>query len=149
MVRNVDQTALKVDLVFIIGLLLLALVTNSLWLLGAVGGIMVIGVIWPEAALFKRIYQDVLEPAGLLSPVIVVDDPEPLRFAQGVASLIIALAILAIALGFATPGWALTGLVVVMAGANLALDFRVSCAIFAQLASWGVPGFEQQPVSCK
>ena len=52
MVRKVDQTALRVNQSFIIGSLLVAFVTNSVWLVGLVGLVMIVGTIWPQAALF-------------------------------------------------------------------------------------------------
>ena len=149
MIGKVDQSALKVNQGFIIGLLVLAFVTNSLWLIGFVGAIMVVGTIWPEAAVFKRIYNDVLLPSGLLTSEIVEEDPEPHRFAQGFGSMVIALAFFAMVLGFAALGWMLTWVVVVLAGLNLFLGFCAGCFVYYQLGRWGVPGFERSSVTVK
>ena len=147
MVRQVDQMALKVNQGFIIGSLLVAFVTNAVWFVGLVGAIMLIGTIWPSAALFKWFYKVVLVPAGLLQPDIVADNPEPHRFAQGFGGVVVAVAVLALSLGYVTFGWILTWLVIVLASLNLFLGFCAGCFVYYQLARLGVPGFDQQPLA--
>jgi hypothetical protein len=67
MPRKVDQSALKVNQGFIIGLLLLAFVLDSVWLVVLVGAVMLLGTAVPSLSLFKRIYQHGLQPACLVS----------------------------------------------------------------------------------
>ena len=147
MIRKVDQTALRVNQGFIIGSLLVAFVTNSVWLVGLVGLLMVVGTIWPQAGLFKWIYKVFLLPAGLLKPDVIDDNPEPHRFAQGFGGVVVALALLTLLLGYAVLGWALTWLVIVLAGLNLFLGFCAGCFVYYQLARLGVPGFDRQPLA--
>jgi len=139
--RKVDQSALKVNQAFIIGLLLLAYALDSVWLVAFVGAVMLLGTAVPSLSLFKRTYQHLLKPAGLVKPDIVTDNPEPHRFAQGFGGVVVALAVIALLAGQPLVGWALAGLVVVLAALNLFLGFCAGCFVYYQLNSFGVPGF--------
>lgn len=141
MERKVDQSALKVNQAFIIGLLLLAFVLDSVWLVAFVGGVMLLGTAVPGLALFKRIYQHLLQPVGLVKPHVISDNPEPHRFAQGFGGVVVALAALALLTGLPALGWALSGLVVALAALNLFLGFCAGCFVYYQLNRLGMPGF--------
>jgi len=147
MARKVDQSALKVNQAFIIGLLLLAYVLDAVWLAAFVGGVMLLGTAVPKLSLFKQIYLKLLKPAGLVKPHVIDDNPEPHRFAQGFGGVVVALAILALWLGAAALGWALAGLVVVLAALNLFLGFCAGCFVYYQLNRLGVPGFAHSPLN--
>ncbi|MCA9929626.1 MAG: DUF4395 domain-containing protein [Anaerolineales bacterium] len=139
--RKVDQSALRTNQAFIIALLVMAFVTNSVWLVAFVGAVMLMGTAVPQLALFKRIYQHILHPIGLVKPDVIIDNPEPHRFAQGFGGVVVALAILAFVTGLPALGWALTWLVVALAALNLFLGFCAGCFIYYQLNRLGVPGF--------
>ena len=145
--RKVDQSALKINQTFIIGLLILAFVLNSIWLVAFVAVVMLLGTAVPNLSLFKRIYQHLLKPAGLVKPNVIVDNPEPHRFAQGFGGVVVAIAVLALLVGATTIGWALTGLVVVLAALNLFLGFCAGCFVYYQLSKLGVPGFTRAPIA--
>lgn len=138
--RKVDQSALKVNQTFIIGLLLLAYLLNAAWLVAFVAVVMVLGTAVPALSLFKGIYQYGLRPAGLVKPQIIADNPEPHRFAQGFGGVVVALAALTLFAGLSV-GWALAGLVVILAALNLFLGFCAGCFVYYQLNRLGVPGF--------
>lgn len=135
---RVDHTALKVNQSFIIGLLILAFLFDASWLVAFVGLVMLVGTIWPQAGLFKRIYSDLLKPAGLLKPDPRPDTPAPHLFAQGVGAIVLGLAALAFAAGGAVAGWLLTAVVVVLAAINLFAGFCAGCFIYYQLAKRGI-----------
>ena len=97
--RRVDQSALKVNQVFIIGLLLLAFVADLWWLVGFVGVVMLVGTFRPKLALFKQIYLRLLKPRDWVKPNVIEDNPEPHRFAQGFGGAVVALATLSGVLG--------------------------------------------------
>ena len=61
--------------------------------------------------------------------------------------MVVALALLTLLLGYAVLGWALTWLVIVLAGLNLFLGFCAGCFVYYQLARLGVPGFDRQPLA--
>lgn len=147
MARKVDQSALKVNQGFIILFLLLAFVLDVVWLAAFVGGVMLVGTAVPALSLFKRIYQHGLKPVGLIQPQLITDNPEPHRFAQGVGGVVVVLAVLALLGGQTVLGWALVGLVVVLAALNLFLGFCAGCFLYYQLNKLGVPGFVHSPVS--
>ena len=135
---RVDHTALKVNQSFIIGLLVLAWLLDQWWLVAFVGLVMLVGTIWPQAGLFKRIYSDLLKPAGLLKPDPQADTPAPHLFAQGVGAIVLALAVLAFALGGIVVGWLLTAVVIVLASINLFAGFCLGCFLYFQFARRGI-----------
>ena len=144
--RKVDHTSLKVNQAFIIAFLILAFVLNSVWLVAFVAAVMLLGTAVPSLSLFKRVYQHVLRPAGLVKPSVLVDNPEPHRFAQGFGGVVLLLALAALGAGAAVIGWVLVGLVVVLAALNLFLGFCVGCFVYYQLHKLGVPGFARGPI---
>jgi hypothetical protein len=146
MARKVDQTALKVNQGFIIGLLLLAFVLDWVWLVAFVGVVMLLGTAVPSLAFFKRIYQHGLKPTGVVQPNIITDNPEPHRFAQGFGGVVVALAVIALLSAQPILGWALVGLVVVLAALNLFLGFCAGCFLYYQLNKLGIPGFIHSPI---
>ncbi len=136
--RTVDHTGLRFNQASIITLLVLAFIANWPWLVTAVGLVMIVGTIWPKAALFKLIYGRILRPAGLLKPDVRPDEPEPHLFAQGVGGLFLAAATIGFLLGAPVVGWVLAGIVVVLAAVNLFLGFCLGCFFYYQLARLGV-----------
>jgi hypothetical protein len=139
--RKVDQSALRVNQAFIIGLLLLAFLLEAVWLVALVAVVMLLGTAVPALSLFKRIYQHILQPAGLVKPNVMEDNPEPHRFSQGLGGVFVALATVMLLAGLPIIGWALVWLVVILAGLNLFLGFCAGCFMYYQLNRLGVPGF--------
>ena len=121
--RKVDQSALRVNQAFIIAFLVLGFVINSVWLVVFVAAVMLLGTAVPALSLFKGLYSRALRPAGLVKPHVIADNPEPHRFAQGFGGVVLLGAIAALLAGAATLGWALVGLVIVLAALNLFLGF--------------------------
>lgn len=144
--RKVDQSALKVNQAFIIGLLLLSFMLDATWLAAFIGVVMLLGTAVPSLSLFKRIYQHLLKPVGLVKPHVTPDNPEPHRFAQGFGGVVVALAVLLLWAGQPFWGWALVWLVVVLAALNLFLGFCAGCFVYYQLNRLGVPGFTRSPI---
>ena len=145
-IRQVDHSALRTNQAFIIGLLLLGFILNTWILIGFVAAVMLIGTIWPQAGLFKRIYRHILKPTGLVKPDVIPDNPEPHRFAQGFGGVVALAATVALLLSAGVVGWALTWLVIVLAALNLFLGFCAGCFVYYQLNRLGVPGFDRSPL---
>ena len=144
--RRVDHAALKVNQAFIIGLLLLAFVLDS-WIIAAfVGLVMLLGTAVPALSLFKSVYSKLLRPAGVVKPQVIVDNPEPHRFAQGLGGLFLTLAVAALLLGLSFLGWTLAWIVIVLAALNLFLGFCAGCFVYSQLHRLGLPGFDRGPI---
>jgi len=146
MERKVDESALKVNQAFIIGLLLLAFVLDAVWLAAFVGAVMLLGTAVPPLSLFKRIYQHWLKPANLVKPHVITDNPEPHRFAQGFGGVVLALAVAFLLTGQAVIGWSLVWVVVGLAALNLFLGFCAGCFLYYQLNRLGIPGFNRSPI---
>ena len=145
--ERVDHSALRTNQAFIIGLVVLGFVLNAPVLVAFVSAVMLVGTLFPQAGLFKRIYQHVLKPAGLVRPDVKLDHPEPHLFAQLVGGLVLLVATLAFAAGVSTLGWGLAWFVVALAALNLFAGVCVGCLMYYQLHRLGVPGFVHAPVA--
>jgi len=144
--HRVDQSALRTNQAFIIGLLLTAFVFDW-WPLAAVAAAaMIVGTVWPEAGLFKRAYQHILRPLRLVKPDVIADNPQPHRFAQGLGGAFTLGGTAALALGSPVLGWALVWIVIVLAALNLFVGFCAGCFVYYRLNRLGVPGFSAAPV---
>ncbi len=136
--NRVDYSALRFNQASIIALLALAFVLNQPWLVVFVAAVMWIGTFAPQAGLFKRVYQHVLKPLGIVRPAPKADDLRPHLFAQGVGALMLTLASAALWASLPLLGWALTGIVVALAAVNLFLGFCMGCFLYYQLARRGI-----------
>ncbi|MCP5099001.1 MAG: DUF4395 domain-containing protein [Chloroflexi bacterium] len=145
--RKVDQSALRTNQAFIITLLILAFLLDSVWLVLFVGVVMLVGTAVPQLSLFKQIYLTVLRSNGLIKPDVITDNPEPHRFAQGFGGVVVAAAVIALIAGQSTIGWAFVWLVVALAALNLFLGFCAGCFVYYQFNRLGVPGFARSPIS--
>jgi hypothetical protein len=139
-VRKVDHSALRTNQAFIIGTLLAAFIANSWILVAFVCAVMLVGTVFPQAGLFKLIYSRILRPLGWVKPDAIEDNPEPHLFAQGLGSIFLLAATIALLNGAVTVGWVLTWIVIVLAGVNLFLNFCAGCFVYYQLNRLGVPG---------
>jgi len=135
---RVDQTSIRFNQASIITLLLVAFIAQWLWLVAFVGLVMLVGTIWPEAGLFKLIYQRVLRPVGLLKPNVIPDNPNAHLFAQGVGSIVLAASFISLLAGLSLLGWALAWVVIILAAVNLFAGFCLGCFIYYQLSRLGL-----------
>jgi hypothetical protein len=137
--HQVDTTAIKFNQGSIVGLVVLAYLLELGWLVLFVGIVLAVGTLWPPAGLFQWVYRRVLRPLGLLRARPIRDDPAPHRFAQGLGAAFLGLSSLALlALDAPAAGWALAGLVAVLAGINLVFNFCAGCFMYYQLRRLGV-----------
>ena len=144
--RKVDHSALRTNQAFIISLLILAFVLNAWWLVAFVSAVMLVGTVYPQAGLFKAVYFKVLKPARIARPDVKIDNPEPHLFAQGLGGIFTLLSTVALLVGGATVGWALSWLVVALAALNLFAGICVGCIIYYQLNRLGLHGFDKAPI---
>ena len=139
MVKKVDTTALKFNQASIIILTLLAFLLNQPLLVLFVGLVMAVGTLFPEAALFKQIYNKLLKPSNLLKPNIIEDDPAPHQFAQGVGALFLLASTVALYfMDNALLGWTLAWIVIILAAVNLVFGFCAGCFVYYQLHKVGL-----------
>jgi hypothetical protein len=128
-----DRTALRVNQALIITFLAIAFLINQPWLVAFVCAVMAIGTALPQAALFQRIYRDILKPAGLLSPDLHAEEAAPHRFAQGLGAAVLLVATIALFGGAAAAGWGLAFVVIALAAINLVFGFCAGCFVYFQL----------------
>ena len=138
MAGKVDHSLLKANQAAIIILLVLAFLTNWLWLVAFVAAVMLVGSILPQAGLFKIAARRLLQPAGLLRPDVRDDLPQPHLFAQAVGGVFLLAATIALLAGAAALGWVLVAVVVALAAVNLFLGFCAGCFLYFQLGKLGL-----------
>ena len=141
---RVDHAALRVNQATIITLSIIAFVLNAPWLVALVGLVMLVGTALKQPG-FKLLYTGFLKPRGIVKPDVIVDNPQPHVFAQGMGGTVVALAIIAFLLGSAIAVWALTWLVVALAALNLFGGFCAGCFVYYWLGRLKLPGFTAQP----
>lgn len=142
--RKIDHSSLKISQITIVLLNVLAFILNLTWLAGAVGGIMLLGTLLGVPG-FGFIYRYGLKPAGLAHPHVLMDNPEPHRFAQGFGGTVMLVGTAALYLGAATLGWGLVWLVAALAALNAFGGFCVGCFVYYWLARLHAPGFTKNP----
>lgn len=142
--RPIDHSALGTNQAVIILLLALAFVLDAPLLAGAVAIFMLGGTALGKPG-FGWIYTLALRPLGLVRPDVLMDHPEPHRFAQGLGGTVVLAGVIALAGGLPGPGWGLAGLVIALAALNLFAGFCAGCALYYWLNRLKAPGFSQTP----
>lgn len=146
MTHFIDQSALRTNQAFVILFLGLAFILDALPLVAFVAFVMSLGALFPSLRLFVLIYRHILKPARLVKSAIIEDNPEPHRFSMALGGLFTGLSALALLAGLPLIGWALSGLVIILAALNLFAGFCAGCFMYYQLNRLGVPGFSQSPL---
>ncbi len=142
--QKVDHSALKANQLVIITLNILAFLFNLPWLAVFVGLVMLVGTLMALPG-FILLYRHVFKPAGLLKPDVLLDNPEPHRFAQGFGSVVMLLGTAALFLNNAVLGWGLVWLVIALAALNAFAGFCAGCFVYYWLSRLQLPGFSKQP----
>jgi hypothetical protein len=142
--RKIDHSALKTSQVAIVVLNVLAFVLDLSWLAALVTAVMLIGTLIGVPG-FGFVYQIALKPLGWLKPEVLLDHPQPHRFAQGFGGVVMLGGSLALFGGAAALGWSLVWLVAALAALNAFGGFCVGCFVYYWLSRLKVPGFSQSP----
>lgn len=142
--HRVDHSAIRVNQITIIALTVLAFVLDLPWLIAGVALTMIFGTALKTPG-FGFIYRYALKPAGLVKQEVLLDNPEPHRFAQGLGGSFMLASSLALWAGYLTLGWGLAWLVAALAALNAFGGFCVGCALYYWLSRWSVPGFRKSP----
>lgn len=144
--ERVDHSALRVNQACIIVLLIAAYIFDAAWLVAIVSMVMLIGAAVRKPG-FKIVYANWLLPRGLVHADIILDNPQPHVFAQGMGGSVLLLSVGAFVLGNAVLGWTLSWLVVALAALNLVVGFCAGCFVYYMLARIGIPGFGARSIS--
>ena len=142
--KPVDHSALNTNQASIIILLVLAFIFNAPLLAGLVSLVMLAGSAVGRPG-FGWVYTRLLRPRGWVKPDVLLDNPEPHRFAQGFGGVVTIAGFLALLGGLPVLGWALAWLVAGLAALNLFGGFCVGCAMYYWLNRLHVPGFVKAP----
>jgi hypothetical protein len=142
--QKVNHTALAINQLAIITLNILAFVFNQPWLAALVAAVMLVGTLLGRPG-FSFIYRYLLKPLGLVKPHILLDNPEPHRFAQGFGGVVMLAGTLSLFGGLSTLGWSLVWLVVALAALNVFAGFCAGCFVYYWLTRLNVPGFKKSP----
>jgi len=138
---RVDRNALRFNQAAIVVFTVAAFVLGEeigRWVVLGVAAVMLAGTATPPLGLFVQVYRRVVVRFGLLRPKVVVEDPAPHRFAQGMGGSFLLLAFVALVAGATVVGWVLAWLVVALALVNLLLGFCMGCFIYFQLGRAGI-----------
>lgn len=141
---RVDHSALRTNQVIIITLNVAAFILNLPWLAAFVGLVMLLGTLLNTPG-FGFIYRNALKPSGLVKPDVLLDNPEPHRFAQGLGSVFMLVGAAALIVGLPGFGWGLVWLVAGLAALNAFAGFCVGCMMYYWLSRLNVPGFTKNP----
>jgi hypothetical protein len=142
--KKVDHSAMTVNQIIIIILSILAFVLDQPWLAAFVAAVMVLGTLVGRPGFFP-IYALILKPIGIVKPHVLLDNPEPHRFAQGFGAVVLGTGTGLLFGGFALGGWALVWLVVGLAALNAFAGFCAGCFVYYWLTRFKVPGFSKSP----
>ncbi len=142
--KNIDHSAMVVNQVVIILLNIVAFVLNLPWLAALVTAAMLIGTFVGVPG-FGFFYRFVLKPAKLVQPLVLRDNPEPHRFAQGLGGAFMLAGSLALFAGYSVLGWSLVWIVAALAALNAFGGFCAGCFIYYWLTRFGISGFSKNP----
>jgi len=142
--QRIDHSAIRVNQVLIITLNILAFIFDLPWLAALVMLAMLAGALLGQPG-FGFVYRYALKPAGLVKPEVLLDHPQPHRFAQGLGGLFMAGGVLALNLGAEALGWGLVWLVTALAALNAFGGFCVGCMAYYWLSRLNIPGFTKSP----
>ncbi len=135
---QVDHNAIKFGQITIVLVVVVAWLLNLPWLVWLLAGALALNVAWPAQGPIRLAYRSVILPLRIVRPHLVVDDPAPHRFAQGMGAGVLVAAGAALSAGAGILGWVLAGLVALLAAVNVLWNFCAGCFIFLQLRRYGV-----------
>ena len=142
--KDIDHSALKVSQTAIVVLNVAAFILNLPWVAGIVSAVMLVGALLGVPG-FGFIYRYGLKPIGWVRPHVLLDNPEPHRFAQAFGGGVMLAGFISLMLGLTGLGWALVWMVAGLAALNAFGGFCVGCFVYYWLARLHVPGFYKNP----
>lgn len=141
---KIDHSAIKTSQAVLMLLNILAFIFDSGAMIAVIALFMLLGVIIKKPA-FGFVYHWLLKPSGRVKADILLDNPEPHRFAQAIGSLFLIAATLALYNQSTLLGWSLVWIVTALAGLNLFGGFCVGCMVYYWLGKMHLPGFSKTP----
>jgi hypothetical protein len=142
-VQPADHSALRTNQAIVIALLGGAFVADGAWVVFLVSLLMLLGTALGSPA-FRPAYI-ALKAINILKLDVLLDHPDPHRFAQGFGGVVLLGASWAWVAGSDLLLWVLTWLVIALAALNLFGGFCLGCAAYYWHNRLGVPGFNKAP----
>jgi hypothetical protein len=121
-----------------------AFILSLPWIAAFVALVMLTGTIIGKPG-FILVYSRILKPMGWAKPKVLLDNPEPHRFSQGLGGVFMLAACLFLYSGAPLLGWGLVWLVVALAALNAFSGFCAGCFVYYWLARFKIPGFYKLP----
>lgn len=138
--QMVDQTELRVNQFFTIIVFLTAFVLGRWELVALQSLIFALTFLDPRFSPYIALYHYVLRPTGLIRPDLRPDNMAAHRFAIMIGFLVSSPAAYLLAAGYASIGWGLVWLIVVLAGIALS-GWCAGCFTYYMLNRLGLKGF--------
>jgi len=142
--QKVDHSVLRTHQAVLIVVLVLAFLLNSPVLAALAALVMAAGTAARRPG-FGFVYTGLLKPRRLVKPDVLLDNPEPHRFAQGLGSVVLWIGAAGFLAGSQALGWSMVWLVIALAALNLFGGFCAGCAVYYWLNRLKVPGFVKSP----
>jgi hypothetical protein len=137
-IMKLDKSAIKFNQGSIVVLIAATYLLNLPLLVAFVMTVMISGIIFPNAGLFKLLYKHIAKPLGIIKPDIVEEDNSPHQFAQGLGGVFLLASFIMLEADFIILGWIFALLVFVLALINLTTNFCLGCFIYFQLYKLGI-----------
>ncbi|MEE8416383.1 MAG: DUF4395 domain-containing protein [Desulfobacterales bacterium] len=138
--RVVDQAEMRVQQFGVITLFLTAFVLDRWELVALQAVIFGLTFLNTRFSPFIALYRHVLQPVGLIRPDRRLDNEEPHRFATMIGVIVSSSATVLLASGYASIGWGLVWLIIVLAGIAFS-GWCAGCFAYYMLNRLGLKGF--------
>jgi hypothetical protein len=129
--KRVDLRAVKFNQATIVVVSLVAIWLDPIILL-PLAAILLAGTFFPQLALFKRFFAEVLQPLLRLPEATVLDDPRAHNFAQGMVGTTTLLAYLSYLIGLPVLATAILAMNIALCLLSITTSFCVGCQLYFQ-----------------
>jgi hypothetical protein len=136
---SLDITAIKFGQAMTATSLAIAFVLDQWPLAAAIGSLNLFGSLAPRLNVMPRLYA-LATPILKLRRRLIVDEPQPHRFAQGFSGTVTLAGSALVAFGATVIGWSLALLVSALAILNITVGFCAGCFTYLQLRRAGILG---------
>jgi hypothetical protein len=143
----VDQTELRVNQFFTIIMFLTAFVLDRWELVALQSVIFGLAFLNLRFSPYVALYHYVLQPTGLVRPDLRLDNMAAHRFATMIGILVSSSAAYLLAAGYASIGWSLVWLIIILAGIAFS-GWCAGCFTYYMLNRLGLKGFFKNAPIC-
>lgn len=138
--RTVDHNAIRSAQLMTIATLLVSAIVQRWEPVAALAVVFLVTALSFQAGPFILVYRWLLRPLRLVQPDPRVDHLQPHRFGQAVGAVSAAAAAALLYLGYATAGWVLVAVLILLTAVSFS-GWCIGCFIYFQLYRLGLRGF--------